>query len=303
VGELDRLDAMRVILAVVDAGSLSAGSRKLKAPLPSVSRKVAELERHLGAALLVRTSRNIQLTDAGRDYVEAARRIIADLDEAERRASGEYQTPRGELTVTMPVEFGTRQVLPVVVAFMEEYPEVTVKLVTADRMVNLVEEQIDVAVRLGPLADSGLHAVKAGEYRMLTCASPRYLERRGRPLHPRDLADHDGVLFGNPSVCWTYHLEGQAVTATPRTRLSVSTAASNLAAALGGIGIARLFDYQLTDEFRSGALVPILAEYDGPSRPVHLVYSRPGLLPLKVRAFIDWTAPRLRAACAVSGGA
>ena len=293
---------MRVILAVVDGGSLSAGSRRLKAPLPTVSRKVAELERHLGASLLVRTSRNIQLTDTGRDYVEAARRIIADLDEAERRASGEYQAPRGELTVTMPVEFGTRQVLPVVLAFMEEYPEVTVKLVTADRMANLVEEQIDVAVRLGPLADSGLHAVKAGEYRMVTCASPRYLERRGRPLHPHELADHDGVLFGNPSVFWTYHLENEDVTAAPRTRLSVSTAASNLAAALGGVGVARLFDYQLTDEFQSGALVPILAEYDGPPRPVHLVYPRPGLLPLKVRAFIDWAAPRLRAARAVSDG-
>lgn len=288
---------MRVILAVVDAGSLSAGARKLKAPLPSVSRKVADLERHLGSNLLVRTSRNIQLTDAGRDYVEAARRILADLDEAERRASGEYQTPRGELTLTMPVEFGTRQVLPIVLGFMEAHPEVTVKLVPADRMADLVGEQIDVAVRLGPLADSALHAVKAGEYRMVTCASPRYLAQRGTPAHPRDLPGHDGVLFGDPSVFWTYHAEDEVVVAVPRTRISVGNAASNLAAALGGMGVARLFDYQLADEFRSGALVQLLAGYDGPPRPVHLVYPRQGLLPLKVRAFIDWTAPRLRAAC------
>jgi len=293
---LDRLDAMRVILAVVDAGSLSAGSRRLRVPLPSVSRKVAELEKHLGANLLVRTSRNIQLTDAGRDYVEAARRIIADLDEAERRASGEYQAPRGELTVTMPVEFGTRQVLPVVLAFMAEHPDVTVKLLTTDRMVNLVDEQVDVAVRLGPLADSALYAVKAGEYRMLTCAAPQYLERRGRPAHPRDLAEHDGILFGNPSTFWAYQADGEVIIGAPRARVAVSTAASNHATAVGGLGIARLFDYQLTDEFSSGALQRVLAEYDGPPRPIHLVYPRQGLLPLKVRAFIDWTAPRLREA-------
>ena len=295
---MDRLEAMRVILAVVDAGSLSAASRRLKAPLPSVSRKVAELEKHLGASLLVRTSRNIQLTDAGRDYVEAARRIVADLDEAERRASGEYRTPRGELTVTMPVEFGARHVLPVLLGFMAEYPEVTVKLVTADRVVNLVEEQVGVAVRLGHLADSGLYAVKAGEFRLLTCASPGYLERRGTPGHPSELPDHDGVLFGNPATFWTYSVEGEDVVVAPRTRMSVTTAASNLAAALGGVGIARLFDYQLADELRTGALVRILAGYDDAPRPVHLVYARQGPLPLKVRAFLDWATPRLRAACA-----
>ena len=294
---MDRLEAMRVILAVADAGSLSAGARKLKAPLPSVSRKVAELEKPLGASLIVRTSRNIQLTDAGRDYVEAARRIVADLDEAERRAAGEYQAPRGELSITMPVEFGARQVLPIVLGFMAAHPEVTVQLVTADRMVNLVEEQVDVAVRLGHLADSALFAVKVGEYRMLTCASPRYLEGRDAPSHPRDLAGHDGVLVGNPTTFWRYRVDGEDLVAQPHTRLAVSTAAANHAAALGGVGVARLFDYQLADEFASGALVRLLADHDGDPRPIHLVYPRQGLLPLKVRAFIDWTAPRLRAAC------
>jgi DNA-binding transcriptional LysR family regulator len=199
--------------------------------------------------------------------------------------------------VTMPVEFGARQVLPLVLGFMEAHPDVTVKLVTADRMVNLVEEQVDVAVRLGHLADSGLFAVKVGAYRMLTCAAPRYLERRGAPAHPRELPDHDGVLFGNPAAFWSYRIDGEDVVCAPRTRLAVSTVASNHAAALGGVGIARLFDYQLADEFASGALVRVLADHDGEPRPIHLVYPRQGLLPLKVRAFIDWTAPRLRAAC------
>ena len=294
---MDRLDAMRVILAVVDAGSLSAGSRRLNAPLASVSRKVAELERHLGTTLIVRTSRNIQLTNAGRDYVEAARRIIADLHEAERRASGEYQAPRGELVITTSVEFGARIALPIALAFMEQYPEVTVRFLAVDRMVHLVDEQVDIAIRLGPLADSPLYAVKAGAYRMLTCASPLYLARRGTPQHPFELDDHDGILFGNPSKFWTYNVDGEELMAMPHTRLAVSTAASNLLAALSGIGVARLFDYQLRDEFRSGALVPILSEYDGEARPVHIVYPRQGLLPLKVRTFIDFAAPRLRAAC------
>ncbi|CCM76832.1 LysR family transcriptional regulator [Rhizobium mesoamericanum] len=294
---MDRLDAMRVLLAVVDAGSLSAASRKLNAPLPSVSRKVNELERHLGTMLIVRTNRRVLLTNAGRDYVDAARRIVADLDEAERRASGEYQAPRGELAITTPVEFGAHIALPIVFAFMEQYPEVTVRFLAADRMVHLIDEQVDVAIRLGPLADTALYAVRAGDYRMLTCASPRYLGRCGTPLKPLDLAHHDGILFGNPSKFWTYHIGGEDVVAMPRTRLSVSTAATNRLAALDGIGVARLFDYQLQDEFRLGTLVPILTEYDGEARPVHIVYSRQGLLPLKVRAFIDFVAPRLRAVC------
>lgn len=294
---MDRLDAMRVILAVVDAGSLSAGSRKLGVPLPSVSRKVAELERFLGTNLLVRTSRNIQLTDAGRDYVQAARRIIAELDEAERRASGEYQTPRGELTVTMPVEFGTRHVMPIALAFMKEFPEVMVRILALDRLVNMVDEQVDVAVRLGHLADSNLYAVKAGAFRLLTCASPVYLDGRNIPAHPHDLHEHDGIMFGTHPLFWTYRIDGRDILCAPQPRMFVNSAANNLSAAVAGVGLARLFDYQLTDEISNGSLLQILPEFVGEQVPVHIVYPRQGLLPLKVRAFIDWTAPRLRAAC------
>jgi DNA-binding transcriptional LysR family regulator len=295
---MDRLEAMRVLLAVVDAGSLSAGSRELKTPLPSVSRKVAELERHLGTNLVIRTSRNIQLTDAGRDYVEAARRIIADLAEAERRASGEYETPRGELTVTMPTEFGARYVMPIALSFMEKYPEVTLRLVTSDRMVQMVEEQVDVAIRLGHLADSALHAVKAGEFHLITCASPRHLKQYGAPTDPRELPRHNGIFFGSQSIFWTYRVDGEDIICAPRPRIFVNTGANNLAAALAGAGIARLFDYQLSDEIRSGALVPILSAFENEPRPVHIVYPRQGLMPLKVRSFIDWATPRLRKACA-----
>jgi DNA-binding transcriptional LysR family regulator len=300
---MDRLDAMRVLLAVIDAGSLSAGSRRLNAPLPSVSRKVADLERHLGANLIVRTSRNLQLTDAGRDYVEAARKIMADLEEAERRASGEYRTPRGTLTITMPVEFGSRYVLPIALSFMEKYPEVSLNLLSLDRSVHLLNEQVDIAIRLGELANSSLFAVKAGAFRLLTCASPAYLGRRGVPRHPSDLPSHEGIMFNSRAFFWTFNIDRKPVEALPRTRLEVNTAANCVAAALGGAGIARLFDYQIPEHLASGDLVPILTEYDGASQPIHIVYSRQGVLALKVRSFIDWALPRLRESCASYGPA
>ncbi|MCV9962732.1 LysR family transcriptional regulator [Pararhizobium sp. BT-229] len=300
---MDRLDAMRVLLAVVDAGSLSAGSRRLNAPLPSVSRKVADLERHLGANLIIRTSRNLQLTDAGREYVEAARKIMADLEEAERRASGEYQAPRGTLKITMPVEFGNRYVLPIALSFLEKYPEVSLNLLSLDRSVDLVGEQVDIAIRLGELSDSSLFAVKAAEFRLLTCASPTYLLQRGLPQHPSDLSNHDGIIFNSRAFFWTFDVDGEPVDAIPRNRIEVNTAANCVAAALGGAGIARLFDYQIPDELSCGALVPILNEYAGAPKPIHIVYSRQGLLALKVRSFIDWALPRLRTSCSSYGAA
>lgn len=288
---------MRVLLAVVDHGSLSAASRALNAPLPSVSRKVADLERRLGANLIVRTSRNVQLTDAGRDYVEAARKIMADLEEVERRASGEYQTPRGRLAITMPVEFGRRYVLPIALEFMAEHPEVSLNLLSLDRTVDLVSEQVDIAIRLGELADSSLYAVKAGEFRLLTCASPSYLKQHGLIDHPSKLSEHDGIMFNNRSFFWTFDVDGQPIEATPRIRIEVNTAANCVAAALAGVGIARIFDYQIPEELASGNLVPILDGYSNAPKPIHIVYSRQGLLALKVRSFIDWSLPRLRATC------
>ena len=294
---MDRFDALRVLLAVVDAGSLSAGSRKLNAPLPSVSRKVADLERHLGANLLIRTSRNLRLTEAGREFIEAARAIMADLEEAERRASGEYQTPRGTLAITTPVEFGNRYVLPIALDFMKEYPEVSLNLLSLDRSMHLVNEHVDIAIRLGELVDSSLYAVKAGEFRLLTCASPDYLERHGAPLHPSEVPEHHGIMFNNRSFFWEFDVDGESIVAIPQCRIEVNTAANCIAAALGGVGIARMFDYQIPDELASGRLVRILKEYETGPKPIHVVYQRQGLLTVKVRAFIDWTLPRLRTVC------
>lgn len=301
---MDRLDAMQVLLAVVDEGSLSAGSRKLRAPLPSVSRKVAELERHLGTRLLIRTSRNVQVTDAGRDYVESARHIVAELKEAELRASGEYQIPRGELTIAATLQLGRAVVAPLAYEFLEEYPEISLNLRLVDRAVDLVDEQIDVAVRVGNLDDSSLYATKVGEGRIITCASPEYVERMGSPARPEDLVDHDAVIFTRMNeMTWIYRRGGETFEGLPRIRIRVNSPVSAVDATIRGLGLTRAFNFMIDDKLRDGTLVRILDDYDGGFLPLHLVYVRQGMLPVKVRAFLDWIAPKLREklqTCAVS---
>jgi DNA-binding transcriptional LysR family regulator len=229
---------------VVDAGSLSAGARALRAPLPSVSRKMADLERHLGTKLLIRTSRKLQLTDAGRDFVASARQVLAQLDEAERRASGEYLTPRGELTITMPVEFGRRYIMPIAMEFLEAHPDITLDVLSLDRPMQLLEEHVDVGVRLGALADSGLFAVKVGAFRMVTCASSDYLAR-----HPA--ADpHQVVQFSALDNMWW-----QEADAPPRTKLRANTAGIAVQAAVRGLGVLKALDFLVADELRTGSLV------------------------------------------------
>ena len=294
---MDRFDAMTVLLAVVEEGSLSAASRRLRAPLATVSRKVAELERHLGAQLLVRTSRRIALTGVGQAYVASARRIVEQVDEAERQAAGEYRAPRGELHVTAPTMFGRTHVLPIALEFLQDQPEIDLRLLLNDRQVNMTEEHIDVAVRIGHLTDSGLKAVRVGSVRRIACASPAYLARRGAPVALDDLPAHEGITFHGfvNAPEWRYRGDGPASSAEPRRRIAVNSTEAAVAAAVAGVGIARLLSYQIADELRSGALVAILEDIAPRPMPVSLVYPETGLLPLKVRAFLDWTAPRLRA--------
>ena len=293
---MDRFEAMSVLLAVVEEGSISAGARRLKAPLATISRKMSELERSLGTQLLVRTSRRIGLTESGRAFVEAARRILEQVEEAERAAAGEYSEPRGELAITAPVVFGRRHVLPLAAEFLAEYPKIDLRLFLLDRHVNLVDEHLDVAVRLGHLEDSALMAVRVGSVRRVICASPAYLARRGAPMAPADLAAHDGVSFRNFSTSPGWSLRGDnAALVEPRTRVALNTVDAAIDAAVAGLGVVRLLSYQIVDELRSGALVPLLEEFAPEPIPIQLVYSSQGMLPVKVRAFIDWILPRLRA--------
>jgi DNA-binding transcriptional LysR family regulator len=300
---MDRLEAMAVLLAVVEEGSLSAASRRLRVPLPTVSRKVADLEKHLRTQLVVRTSRRIELTDAGRAYVVAAKGILEQVEEAERTAAGEYSAPRGELHVTAPEVFGRRHVLPIALEFLADNPEITLRLFLADREINLVEEHIDVAVRIGHLEDSGLIATRVGAVERVICASPAYLARRGTPQTPEDLKEHDGITFRGFPIApeWRYRKDGAAFVVEPKTRLAVNTTDAAIDAALADLGIIRVLSYQVAEELRSGALQLVLKEFTPEPLPVSLVYPDAGLLAPKVRTFLNWTAPRLRARLANPG--
>ncbi len=213
-------------MAVVEAGSLSAASRKLGVPLPTVSRRVSELEAHLKTQLLNRSSRRITLTDAAKSYVQACRRILEDVDEAERVVSGEYRAPRGELAVTATMVFGRVHVIPVAAAFLKAYPDILLRLRLNDRIVNLQEEHFDLGIRIGVLPDSGIVARRVGSVRRVVCASPEYLTARGSPETPKDLAAHDGICFTGfqDAEVWDFPVNSSATSVAIRSRLMVDAA-------------------------------------------------------------------------------
>ncbi|CAN7322657.1 LysR family transcriptional regulator [Mesorhizobium amorphae] len=293
---MDRLEAMSLFVAAAEAGSLSAAGRRFGIPLATVSRKVSDLEGHLNTRLLNRSTRRLTLTDAGQAYLAACRRILDEVGEAERSAAGEYSVPTGELIITAPIVFGRLYVLPIVTAFLAAYPEVTVRLTLADRITQLVEEHIDLAVRIGDLPVSSLVAIRVGSIRRVVCASPAYLAEHGTPQTPQDLAAHSCITFENLSApaAWTF-VAGKSELAIPvRSRLRVNTAEAAIDAAIAGVGVTRVLSYQIAAEVRAGTLCPILQEFEPPPWPVSLVHAGQGLLPVKLRAFLDFAAPRLK---------
>jgi DNA-binding transcriptional LysR family regulator len=293
---MNRLEAMGVLLAVVDAGSLSAAGRKLGMPLATVSRKVSELEAELKTRLLIRSTRRLTLTEAGSGYVAACRRILEEVNEAERAAAGEYRAPRGDLVVTAPVVFGRLHVLPVVVEFLRAYPEVNVRLVLGDRMVNLLEDHVDLALRIGSLPDSGLIATQLGTIRRVVCASPAYLSNAGTPATPHDLAAHQSISFEFFTMAntWRFNVEGADTSVPIHPRLIVSTAEAAIDAAIAGVGITCVLSYQIESALRAGTLRLLLESFEPRPLPVSFLYSNQGRLPLKLRALLDFAAPRLR---------
>jgi DNA-binding transcriptional LysR family regulator len=292
---MDRLEAMGVFVAVVETGSLSAAGRKLGMPLATVSRKISDLETQVFTRLLHRSTRRLTLTDAGQNYLVACKRILGDVEEAERSASGEYAAPKGELIVTAPILFGRLHVLPVTTQFLLAYPDVDVRLVLGDRFLNLVDDHVDVAVRIGELPDSSLIARRIGAIREVVCASPAYFAKRGRPRHPRDLAKHDCVTFDGlmSATTWRFASGGEDIAVAIRSRLAVNTADAAIAAAIDGVGITRVLSYQTEGARHDGALEFALRKFEPLARPVNVVYAQRGRLPLKARAFIDFSVPRL----------
>jgi DNA-binding transcriptional LysR family regulator len=294
---MDRLDAMSILLAVVDAGSLSAAARRLGTPLPTVSRKVAELEAHLHARLLHRTTRQLALTEAGAAYVAACRRILDDVGEAERIANGEYAAPKGELAVTAPIVFGRLHIVPVVAEFLAQYPEIRIRLLLTDRVVHLMEEQIDVALRIGELPDSTLVASRVGTVRSVVCGSPAYLAQHGVPARPEALAVHDCISFDvlESRRAWVFG-EGKSTLSVPViSRLEVNTAEAAIAAATLGVGLVRVLSYQVADAVGDGTLRVVLEDHESAPLPVSLVHKGQTPLPRKLRVFLDFAAPRLHA--------
>ncbi|TRC76728.1 LysR family transcriptional regulator [Mesorhizobium sp. WSM4307] len=293
---MDRLEAMSLFVAAVEAGSLSAAACRFGIPLATVSGKVSDLERHLNTRLLNRSTRRLTPTDAGEAYLAACRRILDDVGEAERGAAGEYSAPTGELAITAPVVFGRLHVLPVVTGFLSAYPDVDIRLTLADRITQLVEDHFDLALRIGQLPDSSLVAIGVGAIRRVVCASPAYLAEHGTPTIPEDLGTHSCITFEGLSSAarWTFTRGKTGVTVQVRSRLQVNTAEAAIDAAIAGVGPTKVLSYQVDAAVRSGKLRILLQEFEPDPWPVSLVHAGHGLLPVKLRAFLDFAAPRLK---------
>jgi DNA-binding transcriptional LysR family regulator len=285
---------MSILVAVAEAGSLTAAGRRLNVSLPTVSRKLAELETHLGARLLARSTRRLSLTEAGEAYVAACRRILDQIGDAERAAAGEYSTPRGDLIIAAPIVFGRLYVLPVANAFLSNYPDINIRLVLSDRNAHLLDDNIDLAVRIGPLPDSAMVATRVGIVRRVVCGSPNYFAAHGIPNDPADLSalpcvNFDGLGSG---TSWTF--AGQQTVVTVRPRLSVNTAEAAIDAAIAGVGVTRVLSYQVATAVAEGQLQLVLEAFEPAPLPVSLVHAPQGLLPLKMRKFLDFAALQLR---------
>jgi DNA-binding transcriptional LysR family regulator len=293
---MDRFESMSVLVAAVEAGSLSAASRRLGMPLASVSRKVSELERHLKTRLLNRSSRQLTLTDPGRSFLASCKRILGELGEAERTAAGEFSAPKGELVVTAPIVLGRLHVLPIVTDFLRSYPDIDVRLTLTDRIASLLEDRVDVAVRVGELPDSSLIVRNIGAIQRVVCGSPSYFDERKIPRRPADLRRHDCITFEGLSSpeAWTFAGRKGGTTVRVHSRLVVSTAEAAVDAAIAGLGVTRVLSYQVAAATRAGALRRVLRSHEPPQTPVGLVYLGQPFVPLKLRVFLDFATPRLK---------
>jgi DNA-binding transcriptional LysR family regulator len=299
---VDRIDAMLAFVTTVELGGFSAAARELARSPASITRAVAALEQRTGSVLLRRTTRALKLTDAGARYLEACQRILAEVEAAEQAAARERATPQGLLAVTAPVTFGRLHVRALVDAFLEAQPQVQVRLLLLDRVVSLIEEGLDVAIRIAQMPDSSLMAAKVGEVRRVLCASPLYLERHKRPRKPSDLSAHDCISFSQitPSDVWGFSTKrgGRLRQVKVRPRLTVNTADAAIDSALAGRGVTRVLSYQIQTELEQGRLIPLLESFAPPPLPVHVVYPAASASSAKLRAFIDLAVPWLRQALA-----
>lgn len=293
---MDRLQTLEVFLAVADAESFAAGARRLGLSAPSATRGINALEARLGTRLFTRTTRRVRLTDVGRAYLEDARHVLATLKAADDAARGATATPVGRLRLTCSTEFGRIYVMPILTAYLDAHPQVTGDVLMVDRVVNIVEEGFDVAVRIGPLPPSGLAAIRVGQVRRILCGAPAYFERHGIPRRPADLTDHRVVSAApvSPAGDWRFGPGPQAETVRVTPRLAVSSVAAAIAVARAGWGLVRVLSYQVGPELAAGQLCAVLESADPAPLPIHLVHVEGRRAPAKVRSFLDFATPRLR---------
>lgn len=293
---MDRLRAMRVVVGVADAGGFAPAARRLGVSAPSVTRAVSELEAHLGSRLLHRTTRTVQLTEAGARYVADCRRILAEIEDAERHAAGIHGAPAGPVSVTASVLFGRMMIAPILFDILDRYPDLSVNTLFVDRVVHVVNEGIDVAVRIAELPDSALTSIRVGTVRRVLCASPDYLDAHGRPRAPSELADHSLINFVNltPGGEWHFVKDRRVIVHKPASRVRLNTADTAIAAAVAGRGIARLLSYMVAPQVASGALELVLEDHAPRPVPVHVMHKEPGQTSARVRAVVDHMVTALR---------
>jgi DNA-binding transcriptional LysR family regulator len=296
---MDRIGSVAVFVEVAERRSFAAAARRLGRSPTAVTRAIGELEARLGVRLLNRTTRAVGVTEAGERFLAGARRVLADLDEIERAAAGEGTAPRGELRVTAPILFGRLHVSPIMIEFLERFPDVSVALSLIDRPVDLVEEGLDVAVRIGALAESSAIASRVGALHRVVVASPDYLARRGTPKAPAELGAHAIVAFSGMEGAdrWVFRGQGGEASVAIRPRLVVTTAEAAVDAARAGFGVTRVLSYQAADDIARGSLRRLLQAHEGAELPVHLLYPGGRHPPPKLRAFLDFAVPRLRRRC------
>src|SRR5215208_2960736 len=286
---MDRLNAMQAFVAVADLRGFAPAARKLKLSPSAVTRLIAALEDRLGARLLQRTTRSVTLTDVGARYLERVRRILSDVEEAEGAAEGERSRPSGRLVVSAPVGFGRLHVSPVMSAYLKRYPEVAAELRLSDQIINLVEDGVDLGVRIGHLADSTLVARRVGEMRRIVVASSRYLKQRGMPAAPEAIASHDTIQFGAATAPpdWRFVDDGREIRINCTPRFLTNSADAAIQYAEQGGGLTRVLAYQAAEAIKAGRLKAVLVEFEPPPLPIHIVYPTSRLLSAKVRAFVD----------------
>jgi DNA-binding transcriptional LysR family regulator len=293
---MDRFQEMQVFAAVAQDQGFAAAARRLGMSAASVTRAVAALEKRIGTLLLTRTTRSVHLSEAGQRYLEDCRRILSEVQEAEDSAAGSHAHPRGQLTITAPVLFGELFVTPVMVNYLTQFPEVCINGLLVDRVVSMVEEGIDVAVRIGELPDSNQHAIRVGEVRRVICGSPALLAAQGRPRHPQELAR--APIIATSAIgqlrSWPFLEAGEPLSIRPEPRLVVTANQAAITAACLGLGYTRVLSYQVASKVATGELEIVLADFELPPLPIHVVYQGGRKAPVRIRSFVDFAVKALR---------